>query len=108
MPPDLGNRSVRAMPISAVTPPGKRSSTRFAQLVGRDDRRRRFCSAGLASLSALPSTVKSRSRTGKPPSMSRMAPPVRNRLTPAAAASSCISPTTRNCSALRWLSSMNM
>ena len=58
----------------------------FGLVGGNDDRRRAWCVISLTSLAALPSTVKSRSRTGKPPSISRMAPPVRYRLRPVAAA----------------------
>ena len=74
--------SWRDMAICAVTPLGKTQFGALAVLVGGDG-----VGAGSARRwlwppsSALPSTTKSRSRIRKPASMSRMAPPVRKRLT---------------------------
>ena len=82
------------MPISAVTAPGKISSADAPVLVDRDDAR--ACPSPpppWRALRALPSTTKSRSRMGKPPSMSRIAPPVRNRFTLASLAAACTSAT---------------
>jgi len=67
-----------------------------------------FSATALATFRALPSTEKSRSRMGNPPSMSRMAPPVRNRFTLSWLATLCTSATTRFWSPFKWLSSMNM
>ena len=52
--------------------------------------------------------VKSISSIGKPPNMSRIAPPVKNTFRLAFVAAAWISETARLWSALRWLSSINM
>ena len=83
------------MAIWAVTPPGKRSSTNFRWSSSSITSAWVFLAIALAIFEALPSIVKSRSRMGKPPNISRMAPPARNRLTLASAAAAWTSLTTR-------------
>jgi hypothetical protein len=106
--PGFANFSRRDMPISAVTAPGKIKCAvrRFSSVVTR--RAPVFSATVLASFRALPSTAKSRSRMGKPPSMSRIAPPARNRFILAWLAALWTSATTRFWSPFRWLSNMNM
>src|ERR1017187_2585940 len=73
------------MATCAVTPLGNASSAvrRFSSSASV---RAPCSSSALATFRAWPSTLKSRSRTWNPPSMSRIPPPARNRLTPAAPA----------------------
>ena len=76
------NRSERAMAISTVTPPSNRSCVDFLASSVETTIAAVLLVRTLTSLAGLPSTVKSRSRTGNPPSTSRIAPPVRYKLRP--------------------------
>ncbi len=93
LPPGLAYFSWRAMPMVACTPLGK---TKCASLrLSSSDKILApvFFATACATLIALPSMVKSMSSIGKPPNMSRIAPPVKNTFRLAFVAAAWISET---------------
>ncbi len=107
--PDFANFSCRAMASSTLTPPGKRSSTDFRGSSVDTMVAPYFLLGDLGQLEGVAFDGEIQIAHRKAAQHIAHGSAGEEQVDAGlCAAAACISPTTRNCSALRWLSSMNM